>query len=165
MSTPATPPPEPCGNWIPVLPPSGPIDLLCYAIVVWEGEGRPATQIGNPCSASRRWVFPSAAIFKRRTPSRMRSHCAPHGRTEEIRWSTKSTGRSSSWTISRWPMPWDTSGRIPRGAIAFKFPAREVSTILEDIGVNVGRTGVLTPFAILQARSDRGSNRQPSHAP
>jgi len=41
-------------------------------------------------------------------------------------------------------------GKDPRGAIAFKFPAREVTTILKDIGVNVGRTGVLTPYAILE---------------
>jgi DNA ligase (NAD+) len=41
-------------------------------------------------------------------------------------------------------------GKDPRGAIAFKFPAREVSTPLEDIGVNVGRTGVITPYAILE---------------
>ena len=41
-------------------------------------------------------------------------------------------------------------GKDPRGAIAFKFPAREVSTKLNDIGVNVGRTGVLTPYAILE---------------
>jgi DNA ligase (NAD+) len=40
-------------------------------------------------------------------------------------------------------------GKDPRGAIAFKFPAQEVTTQLNDIGVNVGRTGVLTPFAIL----------------
>jgi DNA ligase (NAD+) len=40
-------------------------------------------------------------------------------------------------------------GKDPRGAIAFKFPAREVTTKLVDIGVNVGRTGVLTPYAIL----------------
>jgi DNA ligase (NAD+) len=40
-------------------------------------------------------------------------------------------------------------GKDPRGAIAIKFPAREVSTILEDIRVNVGRTGVLTPYAVL----------------
>lgn len=40
-------------------------------------------------------------------------------------------------------------GKDPRGAIAYKFPAQEVSTLLLDIGVNVGRTGVLTPFAIL----------------
>lgn len=42
-------------------------------------------------------------------------------------------------------------GKDPRGAIAYKFPAREVTTKLMDIGVNVGRTGVLTPYAILDA--------------
>ena len=41
-------------------------------------------------------------------------------------------------------------GKDPRGAIALKFPAQEVTTILKDIGVNVGRTGVLTPYAILE---------------
>ncbi|MFZ5909811.1 MAG: NAD-dependent DNA ligase LigA [Chloroflexota bacterium] len=41
-------------------------------------------------------------------------------------------------------------GKDPRGAVAFKFPAREVTTQLEDIRVNVGRTGVLTPYAVLQ---------------
>jgi DNA ligase (NAD+) len=43
-----------------------------------------------------------------------------------------------------------TVGKDPRGAIAYKFPAKEVTTILLDIGVNVGRTGVLTPYAILE---------------
>jgi DNA ligase (NAD+) len=41
-------------------------------------------------------------------------------------------------------------GKDPRGAIAYKFPAQEVTTKLLDIGVNVGRTGVLTPYAILE---------------
>jgi DNA ligase (NAD+) len=41
-------------------------------------------------------------------------------------------------------------GKDPRGAIAYKFPALEVTTQLRDIGVNVGRTGVLTPFAMLE---------------
>lgn len=41
-------------------------------------------------------------------------------------------------------------GKDPRGAIALKYPAREVTTILRDIGVNVGRTGVLTPYAIFE---------------
>jgi len=40
-------------------------------------------------------------------------------------------------------------GKDPRGSIAFKFPAQEVTTRLVDIGVNVGRTGVLTPYAML----------------
>jgi DNA ligase (NAD+) len=41
-------------------------------------------------------------------------------------------------------------GKDPRGALAYKFPAVEVTTRLLDIGVNVGRTGVLTPYAILE---------------
>lgn len=41
-------------------------------------------------------------------------------------------------------------GKDPRGALAYKFPAREMTTRLLDIGVNVGRTGVLTPYAILE---------------
>jgi len=41
-------------------------------------------------------------------------------------------------------------GKDPRGAIAFKFPAREVTTQLLDIEVEVGRTGVLTPKAVLE---------------
>jgi DNA ligase (NAD+) len=41
-------------------------------------------------------------------------------------------------------------GKDPRGAIAYKFPAQEVTTFLRDIGVNVGRTGVITPYAILE---------------
>ena len=41
-------------------------------------------------------------------------------------------------------------GKDPRGAIAFKFPAREVTTQLLGIEVEVGRTGVLTPRASLE---------------
>jgi len=41
-------------------------------------------------------------------------------------------------------------GNAPRWAVAYKFPAHEATTRLLDIGVNVGRTGVLTPYAILE---------------
>jgi DNA ligase (NAD+) len=41
-------------------------------------------------------------------------------------------------------------GRDPRWAIAFKFPARETTSKLLDIVVNVGRTGVLTPNAVIE---------------
>ena len=41
-------------------------------------------------------------------------------------------------------------GKTPRGAIAFKFAPRQAQTIVEDIIVQVGRTGVLTPVAVLK---------------
>ncbi|MGQ9628262.1 MAG: NAD-dependent DNA ligase LigA [Anaerolineae bacterium] len=41
-------------------------------------------------------------------------------------------------------------GKAPRGMIAFKFPSREATTKLLEIQVNVGRTGVLTPYAVLE---------------
>jgi len=42
------------------------------------------------------------------------------------------------------------SSREPRWAIAYKFPAEQVTTRLINIGINVSRTGSLNPFAILE---------------
>jgi len=41
-------------------------------------------------------------------------------------------------------------GKAPRGGLAYKFTPREAKTIVEDIQVQVGRTGTLTPVAHLQ---------------
>ena len=47
----------------------------------------------------------------------------------------------------------DTLGNVsnaPRWAVAYKFPAREATTVLRDIFVNVGRTGAIKPEAVLE---------------
>ena len=49
------------------------------------------------------------------------------------------------------------TGKAPRFAIAFKFPAEQVTTVLEDIVFQVGRTGVVTPVAHLQPVSVAGT--------
>ncbi|MDW8173044.1 MAG: NAD-dependent DNA ligase LigA [Anaerolineae bacterium] len=41
-------------------------------------------------------------------------------------------------------------GKDPRGATAFKFPSEEVTTRLLDVTINVGRTGKITPTAVLE---------------
>src|SRR5699024_11303984 len=72
------------------------------------------------------------------------------------------------WTEAREQLPYDIDGIVikvndldqqaelgytqksPRWAIAYKFPAEEVMTDLLDIELSIGRTGVVTPTAILE---------------
>ena len=49
------------------------------------------------------------------------------------------------------------TAKFPRWATAFKFPAQQATTTLNGIGVKVGRTGAVTPFALLEPVKLAGS--------
>jgi DNA ligase (NAD+) len=49
------------------------------------------------------------------------------------------------------------TGKTPRWGVAYKFPAEQVTTVVEDIVLQVGRTGVLTPVAHLHPVRVAGS--------
>jgi len=81
----------------------------------------------------------------------------------------------NGWTEKRAQLPYEIDGMVikvdsyaqqqelgftaksPRWAIAYKFPAEEAVTILEGIEVNVGRTGAVTPTALLKPVSLAGT--------
>lgn len=52
------------------------------------------------------------------------------------------------------------TSKFPRWAIAFKFPAEQATTTLLSIEVNVGRTGAVTPYAVLEPVRIAGSTVQ-----
>ncbi len=49
------------------------------------------------------------------------------------------------------------TGKSPRWGVAYKFPAEQVTTVLEDIVFQVGRTGVITPVAVMKPVQVAGS--------
>jgi DNA ligase (NAD+) len=51
-------------------------------------------------------------------------------------------------------------GKAPRGAVAFKYPAEEATTIVKDIVISIGRTGAATPVAVFDPVVVSGSTVQ-----
>lgn len=50
-----------------------------------------------------------------------------------------------------------TTSKVPRWAVAYKFPPEKQQTVIKDIFINVGRTGTLTPNALLEPVKLAGS--------
>jgi DNA ligase (NAD+) len=132
-----------------------PIDLLCYSIMVWEGERVPQTQ-WETLAVLRGLGFPVPAMAERaeNIDAVIRFCSVFEGKRDAFPFETD----GMVIKLDNLPLAAELgyAGRDPRGAIAYKFASREVSTTLLDIGVNVGRTGVLTPYAVLEPVSIGG---------
>jgi DNA ligase (NAD+) len=133
----------------PQLTASRPLTLLVYQIVYSEGGEVPTSQweileylkaLGFPVTdVARRFNDLDSAIAYTETFNEGRDNLPYEADGMVIKIDDLTLAADLGFT-----------GKDPRGAIAFKFPAREVTTTLNDIGVAVGRTGVLTPFAVLE---------------
>ena len=133
----------------PTLTASRPLTLLVYQIVHSEGGHVPASQ-WEILKYLKALGFPVTDVAKR---------------FDDLEAAITYT---ETWNKGRDKLPYEADGMVikiddlnlaaelgfvgkdPRGAIAFKFPAHEVTTTLNGIGVAVGRTGVLTPYAMLE---------------
>lgn len=133
----------------PALTASRPLTLLVYQIVFSEGGKVPTSQ-WEVLKYLRALGFPVTDVARR------------FDTLEDA------IAYAESWEKKRDELTYETDGMVikvddlnlaaelgfvgkdPRGAVAFKFPAREVTTTLKEIGVAVGRTGVLTPYAVLE---------------
>jgi DNA ligase (NAD+) len=137
----------------PVVTASRPLSILVYQIVFWEND---STQPREPRSQRELLEYLRALGF-------------PVTRDVQVFKDIESAiAYTASWDKRRDELPYEADGMVikiddldlaadlgfvgkdPRGAIAFKFPAREVTTKLLGIEVEVGRTGVLTPKAVLE---------------
>jgi len=134
----------------PALTASRPLTLLVYQIVHSEGGKVPTSQweileylktLGFPVTdAARRFDDLESAIAYTETWDKRRDELPYEADGMVIKIDDLNLAAELGFV-----------GKDPRGAIAFKFPAREVTTTLNNIGVAVGRTGVLTPYAMLEA--------------
>ncbi len=134
----------------PKLTASRPITLLVYQIVYSEGGEVPNSQwellqylksLGFPVTdVARRFDDIDSAIAFTETWDKKRDELSYEADGMVIKIDDLTLASELGFV-----------GKDPRGAIAFKFPAREVTTSLLGIDVEVGRTGVLTPKAVLEA--------------
>ena len=133
----------------PALTASRPLTLLVYQVVYYE-NGKVPTSQWELLEWLKALGFPITKVAKR---------------FDDFE---DAIAYTESWDTKRDELPYEADGMVikiddlnlaaelgfvgkdPRGAIAFKFPAREVTTKLQEIRISVGRTGVLIPNAMLE---------------
>lgn len=122
------------------------LSAFLYSIARWEGEGAPASQ-SEGLSTLEEISLP------------VNPHRALVSDVEGV------LAFLDAWRTKRHELPFETDGvvvkvdaladqkrlgqttKFPRWAIAYKYPPEEATTVVTDIVVQVGRTGVLTPVA------------------
>ena len=125
-----------------------PITLLCYRVITADGP-MPATQWETLAYLRELGFLVSEYIARFGSLDELVAYCeAWIGRRDTVDYEVDGLVIKVDDLATQEAM--GVVGRAPRGAVAFKFPGREATTRVLDIGVNVGRTGALTPYAVLE---------------
>lgn len=126
-----------------------PLTLFCYDIISWESGSVPESQ-WKRLDYLRKLGFPV---------SRDVAFCESLDEIEGIYGEWFERRNEINYEVDGIVIKLDDQpvaaslgavGNEPRGAMALKFPAQEKTTKLRDVVVNVGRTGVLAPAAVLE---------------
>jgi DNA ligase (NAD+) len=126
---------------------SRPLTLTCYEIMASSGKG--LSTHWEELDALSRWGFP--VPLHRRLCAAIGEAIDYHRDTETLRDSLPYEIDGVVIKVNRrdWQERLGYKSRSPRYAIAYKFTPRKEVTKVQDIAVSVGRTGTLTPLALL----------------
>lgn len=125
-----------------------PLVVTCYEVIMTDGAP-PATH-SEELDALARWGLPIPA--RRRHCATIDDVIAFHQQMERERDALGYEIDGIVVKVNRreWQERLGVKSRSPRWAIAFKFAPRKEITVVQDIAVSVGRTGTLTPLALLR---------------
>jgi DNA ligase (NAD+) len=126
-----------------------PLKLWVYQIVALEGADAPATQAAT-LDMLRAFGFPVEGRIRSFDDwDALAAYCEAWGQAERSRLPYEADGLVIKIDDVALQERLGYVGKDPRWAIAYKYPAEEALTRLLDIKVNVGRTGTLNPYAVL----------------
>ncbi|MEK7294326.1 MAG: NAD-dependent DNA ligase LigA [Nitrospirota bacterium] len=125
-----------------------PLVVTCYEIMGQSGQLPPTHW--DELDALIRWGLPAPA--HRKQCATIEEVIAVHHETEAIRDKLPYEIDGLVIKVNRrdWQERLGEKSRSPRWAIAYKFTPRKEITVVQDIAVSVGRTGTLTPLALLK---------------
>lgn len=127
---------------------SRPLTVTCYDVMAVSGTVPPTHW--DELEALTAWGLPVPA-HRRRCPS-IEDVLSFHAATDAMRESLPFEIDGIVVKVDRrdWQDQLGSKSRSPRWAIAYKFAPRKEITVIQDIVVSVGRTGTLTPLALLK---------------
>lgn len=127
-----------------------PLHMIVHGFGVWvDGEQRKPTRQSEDYAALRAWGLPTSPYFKVvRTLDEIVAFIHEYGqrRHEVLHEIDGIVVKVDELDVQR---RLGSTSRTPRWAVAYKYPPEEVNTELLDIRVHVGRTGRVTPYAVL----------------